>query len=148
MAHRRSFEAAPCGAPPPGRQSELQTRRLRVSLGGTHVGFLELERRAGHCFLPEQAWLEGGQRPRLGALFTRRPGRLDSTHVPLWFENLLPEKGSLLRRLLAALHGLREGQSFDLLRVLGCDLPGAVRVDSEDASSRDQGPRRARERRT
>jgi serine/threonine-protein kinase HipA len=118
----------------------LHTRRLHVSLGGAQVGHLELDRWAGQTFTPAPTWLEGGQCPRLGAVFLRRPGRLASTHVPLWFENLLPEKGSPLRRVLATVHGLREGQSFDLLRVLGRDLPGAVRVDSEDASSLDQGP--------
>jgi serine/threonine-protein kinase HipA len=62
--------------------------------------------------------------------------------VPLWFENLLPEKGSPLRRVLAAVHGLREGQSFDLLRVLGGDLPGAVLVEpgGEPALGRASAP--------
>ncbi len=106
-----------------------------MSLGATHVGHLELDRWEGQRFDPAPSWLEGGQRPRLGAVFLQRPGRLASTHVPLWFENLLPEHGSPLRRVLAAVHGLREGQSFDLLGVLGRDLPGAVRVEPERESA-------------
>lgn len=48
--------------------------------------------------------------------------------VPHWFENLLPEQGTELRRRLCAAHGLREGQSFALLEALGGDLVGAVRT--------------------
>jgi serine/threonine-protein kinase HipA len=115
-------------------------RRLCVSVGTTLVGHLELDRWTGQSFTPAPAWFESRPCPRLGAVFLRRPGRLASTHLPLWFENLLPERGSPLRRLLAVAHGLREGRSFDLLRVLGRDLPGAVRVEPEDAPPRGQEP--------
>jgi serine/threonine-protein kinase HipA len=95
------------------------------------VGHVEVSRWENHSFTPDPAWLEGGQRPRLGLYFLQRPQRINSTHLPLWFENLLPEKGSIPRARLASYHGLRDGQSFDLLRALGQDLPGAVRVEDE-----------------
>src|SRR5207302_1143369 len=57
-----------------------------------------------------------------------------------WFENLLPEPGSELRRRICAVHGLRDGQSFALLAALGRDLVGAVEVASTgDASGDDAG---------
>jgi len=56
-----------------------------------------------------------------------------------WFENLLPESGSELRRRLCAAHGLRDGQSFALLGALGRDLTGAVEVPSSAAPEGDAG---------
>lgn len=111
----------------------MNARRLAVSLGPTLVGSIEVDRRGDHSFTPDPAWLASGQRPRLGLYFLQRPQRVASTHLPLWFENLLPERDSPLRRRLARHHDLREGQSFDLLRVLGRDLPGAVRVEGDEA---------------
>ncbi len=43
---------------------------------------------------------------------------------------LLPERESKLRGRLAAAYGLREGQSFELLRVVGRELAGAVEARS------------------
>ncbi len=58
--------------------------------------------------------------------------RADANGLPVWFDNLLPERGSELRLRLSALHGLREGQSFELLRALGTDLIGAVEARTAD----------------
>jgi serine/threonine-protein kinase HipA len=48
--------------------------------------------------------------------------------LPAWFENLLPEAGSPLRRRVCEHHGLHEYDGPALLEVLGRDLPGAVEI--------------------
>jgi serine/threonine-protein kinase HipA len=58
-----------------------------------------------------------------------QPGvRVARTGLPPWFENLLPEEGGALRRLICKPLGLRAGDSASLLVALGKDLPGAVEV--------------------
>ncbi len=63
--------------------------------------------------------------------------------MPAWFENLLPEVGSPLRRRVCEYHGLHEHDGAALLRVLGRDLPGAVEVrgavDPDDDERDEQG---------
>ncbi|MFO7567741.1 MAG: HipA domain-containing protein [Enhygromyxa sp.] len=102
---------------------------LGVLLSGHRVGALRgLETRRVR-FVPDPQWLQGGQRPRLGWTFLVDP-RLpaDQTLLPAWFENLLPERGSPLRRKICEHHGLHEHDGPALLEVLGQDLPGAVEV--------------------
>ena len=53
-----------------------------------------------------------------------------SGEVPVFFSNLLPE--GRLRTYLAAKAGVRETREFELLELLGHDLPGAVGVVRED----------------
>lgn len=55
--------------------------------------------------------------------------------LPTWFENLLPERRSLLRRWICRQHELSQDDSFSLLRVLGHDLPGAVVVEGEPGAT-------------
>ncbi len=112
------------------------TKRATVSLSGHAVGDLIQTRDGLVQWVPDAHWDEN-QVPRLGLDFLRERGpRAHASELPAWFENLLPERDSSLRRRLAALHGLREGQSYDLLRALGRDLIGAVEVGGDAASPR------------
>jgi serine/threonine-protein kinase HipA len=105
-----------------------------VSLPAGRVGTLAQERSGAIEWTPDVAWEQGGQLPRLGLEFLRRPGpRVHHSELPAWFENLLPERGSELRSRLAEAQGLREGQSFALLGAVGRDLIGAVEVDAGGA---------------
>jgi serine/threonine-protein kinase HipA len=105
----------------------VSEKRLVISLPGRIVGVLLQSRQGVTTWVPDDAWEHEGQEPRLGLDFLRKRGRrLHASDLPAWFENLLPERESKLRWRLAAAFGLREGQSFDLLRVLGHDLTGAV----------------------
>lgn len=114
----------------------MNVAKLQVDLPGRRVGALESAAPGRVRWAPDRAWQREGQHPRLGASFLRRPGMgRPVPGIPVWFENLLPEKGSELRRRLCAAHGLRENQSFQLLARLGDDLLGAVRVRSEDADA-------------
>lgn len=100
-----------------------------MTLPAREVGQLSQDRDGVVRWAPDESWERGAQEPRLGLDFLRRPGpRSDANHLPRWFENLLPERGTQLRERLAAIHGLREGQSFELLRAVGSDLAGAVEV--------------------
>lgn len=109
------------------------SRDLEISLPGRRVGELSQTSRTGDVrWLPDAGWESEGQHPRLGAEFLRKPGpRPGVPGLPNWFENLLPERKSDLRRRLCGQHRLRIGQSFDLLRVLGRDLIGAVEARAE-----------------
>jgi serine/threonine-protein kinase HipA len=108
----------------------VKSKALRVTLPGRDVGALVQDRGGLVVWTPDHAWEAGGQHPRLGVEFLRDPGRLQraGTGLPGWFENLLPEQDSPLRARLAALHGLRDGQSFQLLGNVGGDLAGAVEI--------------------
>ena len=100
---------------------------LEVRVYGEPVGWLHRDRQGRTGFSPASVWLEQGQRPPLGLAFLAQPGpRLVGSGLPAWFENLLPDAGSVLRRRICEQHGLRESDSAALLRALGHDLPGAV----------------------
>jgi serine/threonine-protein kinase HipA len=118
----------------------MKSKTLSVRLSGRHVGEIVQTRDGLTRWLPERAWEASGQHPRLGTDVLRNPGpRQQGTGLLPWFENLLPEPGSELRRRLCAAHGLRDGQSFALLGALGRDLTGAVEVASGAAPEGDAG---------
>lgn len=105
---------------------------LHVLLAGRQVGTLTRLKSGTTVWTPEEAWLVGGQHPRLSLSMLREPGPMAaSVGVPPWFENLLPEPESALRFRLARLHGLRENDGLGLLVALGSDLPGAVELVAE-----------------
>jgi HipA-like protein len=105
------------------RGRDVREKTLSVVLPGRRVGDLVQDRDGLTRWLPDRSWEAGGQHPRLGVDFLRRPGpRQQGTGLLPWFENLLPEPGSELRRRICAVHGLRDGQSFALLAALGRDL--------------------------
>ena len=56
-----------------------------------------------------------------------------SGQVPSFFSNLLPE--GALRTYLAKIAGVTEHREFELLELLGADLPGAVEVRRHDVAS-------------
>jgi len=107
----------------------MRPKTLRVGLPGRRVGTLEQGRSGLVTWAPDAAWEAAGQIPRLGVDFLREPGaKRAATGLPPWFENLLPEAESTLRARLAAIHGVRETQSFALLAAAGADLAGAVEI--------------------
>lgn len=123
-----------------GRASNSSDRTLSVVLPGRHAGDLAQSHDGLIRWLPDRAWEAEGQHPRLGVDFLRSPGpRRQGTGLLPWFENLLPEPRSELRRRLCAAHRLRDGQSFALLGALGRDLAGAVEVVSDGRSEGDAG---------
>ena len=102
---------------------------LEVSLLGCRVGVLRGALARKVRFIPDPAWIQRGQRPRLGWAFLVDPKLRESmTQLPAWFENLLPEQGNPLRRRVCKHHGLHDHDSPALLEVLGRDLPGAVEI--------------------
>lgn len=117
----------------------MRTKRLRVTLSGHEVGALTQNRHGLVQWVPDETW-DAAQVPRLGLDFLRTRGpRQHASELPPWFENLLPERDSRLRRRLAAAHGLREGQSYDLLGALGQDLLGAVEIFAGEPGSEANG---------
>jgi serine/threonine-protein kinase HipA len=115
-----------------------RTKTLVVHLPGRQVGTVTQSRDGMTRWAPDSAWDADGQHPRLGIDFLRRPGpRRQATGILPWFENLLPEIDSALRRRLCSAFGLRAGQSFALLGALGHDLAGAVEVMSDPAADGD-----------
>jgi serine/threonine-protein kinase HipA len=120
--------------------STVASEQLQVNLPGQQVGELQRERSGRVTWLPLREWELGDQRPRLGIAFLRKPGpRCAGTGIPAWFENLLPEQGSALRSRLSSVHGLREGDSYGLLRSIGMDLTGAVEVTPQESAGSQVG---------
>jgi len=102
---------------------------LEVSVSGCRVGVLRGGPSATIRFVLDRDWVHAGQQPRLGWAYLVDPGPRDGgARLPAWFENLLPEVGSPLRRRVCEHHGLHEHDGPALLEVLGRDLPGAVVV--------------------
>ncbi len=115
------------------------SERLQVYLSALPVGAIDVSD-DGHCrFTFHRSYRENPRRPVLGQHFEDNLDRSFSTHtsVPPFFANLLPERDSMLRRLIAdklAVH--QERESF-LLSYLGEDLTGAVRVLPDDGEPND-----------
>lgn len=120
-----------------------RSNSFHVSLPGHEVGQLQRNRNGRMSWSPNGDWEREGQRPRLGIAFLRKPGpRVSGSALPPWFENLLPEVGSALRQRLCSAHGVREGDSFGLLRFIGRDLSGAVEILPHEGESASNEPSR------
>jgi serine/threonine-protein kinase HipA len=111
---------------------------MLLSLHGVRVGALRLDPGGRSTFRFDEAYLTHPERPVLGRWYEERllPEFVEkSTHttLPPFFQNYLPEEGSLLRELLARRAGVAPWREFDLLLALGEDLPGALVVNAEQA---------------
>jgi len=121
---------------------------LDVLLGPTQVGTIALLPERKSLFVFDEAYTRKPERPVLSQSYFDAAGELRqetrSTRVklPAWFSNLLPE--GRLREYLAQLGGIHVTHEFELLRLLGEDLPGAVRVIAHSDSARQtfEAPRR------
>lgn len=105
---------------------------LRVLLHDETVGLLSLNRNDGCEFRLLESYKRAYPRPVLGQSFL---DDLEQVHrsrarVPPWFSNLLPE--GPLRELVAKQAGVDSAREFFLLRHLGEDLPGAVRIVADE----------------
>lgn len=107
-------------------------RVLRVLLGDLPVGWLTLNANDGSDFRLLESYKHAYPRPVLGQAFLDDPEQIWSTRarVPPWFSNLLPE--GPLRDMIAQQAGVSGTREFFLLRHLGEDLPGAVRIVADD----------------
>lgn len=108
-------------------------RVLSVLLGDLPVGRLTLSASDGSDFRLLESYKLAYPRPVLGQTFLDDPDHIWSTRarVPPWFSNLLPE--GPLRELIAKQAGVPTTREFFLLRHLGEDLPGGVRIVRDDA---------------
>lgn len=107
-------------------------RTLRVLLNETPVGLLSLAPGEGSDFRLLESYKVAYPRPVLGQTFLDDLDQIHHTRarVPAWFSNLLPE--GPLRELIARQAGMHISREFHLLRHLGEDLPGAVRIVADD----------------
>ncbi|MCQ8116835.1 type II toxin-antitoxin system HipA family toxin [Methylomonas rosea] len=107
---------------------------LRVLLHDIPIGTLSLNRNDGGEFRLLESYKHAYPRPVLGQQFLDNLEQVYSSRsrVPPWFSNLLPE--GPLRELVAKQAGVASTREFFLLHRLGEDLPGAVRIISDDVS--------------
>lgn len=105
---------------------------LAVWLGDQLVGRL-MRHSEGSSFSFTDEYLALPGRPVLGQYFEEAPERVHRVRygTPRWFSNLLPE--GRLRQLIAQRAGVHERRSYQLLELMGLDLPGAVTVRREGA---------------
>ena len=106
--------------------------RLQVFLHENPIGTLNLTRNDGAEFRLLESYKHSYPRPVLGQLFLDDLDQVHSSRqrTPAWFSNLLPE--GPLRELIAKRAGVSIYREFFLLLHLGEDLPGAVRIISEE----------------
>ena len=103
--------------------------KLKVLVSGEPIGELESVGGGRTRFVPSTNGVAAGQHPPLGFSFlVSSEVRWATGAAPVWFENLLPERGSRLRQWICRQRGIRETSSLALLAALGRDLPGAVEV--------------------
>lgn len=110
------------------------TRLLRIALNELPIGTLTRLPSGGTFFAFDESYLkaDAADRPVLSQSFFRPSGglipesRATSGKLPPFFSNLLPE--GTLRAYLARRGGIKPGNAFGLLELLGQDLSGAVRV--------------------
>lgn len=105
---------------------------LRVLLHDIPVGELSLTPSDGSEFRFYESFRARYPQPVLGQSFLddMRSLRFTRSGVPAWFANLLPE--GPLREFITERAGVAASREFFLLRHLGDDLPGAVRVVVDD----------------
>jgi serine/threonine-protein kinase HipA len=107
-------------------------KSLSVFLNDDLVGSLNLLPGEQSLFIFADDYLNNSNRPTLSQSFLSNNGDLilesrpTRSKLPPWFSNLLPE--GQLRNYLASLGGINPAREFQLLELLGDDLPGAVRV--------------------
>ncbi len=108
------------------------TNRLQVLLHDRAVGTLTLNRNDGCEFRLLESYKHAYPRPVLGQQFLDDLEQIHRSRarVPPWFSNLLPE--GPLRDLVAKQAGVLPSREFFLLRHLGEDLPGAVRIVADE----------------
>ncbi|MCB9740946.1 MAG: type II toxin-antitoxin system HipA family toxin [Deltaproteobacteria bacterium] len=109
----------------------MNAEALEVRLGDVRVGTLIRQQRYHCSFQLDPDYLALAHRPILGQEFEdRNPhrARISEDSVPTWFSHLLPEQGGFLRDVVARQMGGEQLDDFNLLRQMGRDLPGAVRV--------------------
>jgi serine/threonine-protein kinase HipA len=116
----------------------LRELRHAVWLGDRRIGIIH--QRGDHTrFALDEDYRDDPDRPVLGLIFEQdllRP-HASALRVPPWFSNLLPE--GKLRDWVADDRGVSVDREMELLAQVGHDLPGAVRVLTEDESPDESG---------
>jgi serine/threonine-protein kinase HipA len=111
---------------------------LKVFLNSTLVGTLSRPTYPNRSteFKFDPGYLLNPARPTLGINFIQNPEDVwrATSRLPAWFSNLLPE--GELRELVAKQYGILEQHEWEMLTLLGSDLPGAVVIEPV-ASSED-----------
>ena len=112
---------------------------LVISLYGQKIGTLSLLPNQQMLFSFTEDYIRDNNRPTLSMSLIDAFGQLitdvkpSRAKLPSFFSNLLPE--GFLREYVAAKGGVRPHKEFDLLKLLGPDLPGAITVTSIEAST-------------
>lgn len=111
-------------------------KSLFVYINNNLVGTLNLLPGDRTLFVFADEYVNNPGRPTLSQSFLGNnkelilESRPTQTKLPPWFSNLLPE--GQLRNYLANLGGINPTREFQLIELLGNDLPGAVRVVAEE----------------
>jgi serine/threonine-protein kinase HipA len=106
------------------------TSLLRVSLNDDSIGTLTLLPSGGVFFAFDEAYLNAASRPVLSQSFFKPSGKIipecrsSAGKLPPFFSNLLPE--GHMRDYLAQRGGIKPSNEFNLIKLLGQDLSGAI----------------------
>jgi serine/threonine-protein kinase HipA len=105
---------------------------LQIQLGDRFVGRIILLPGDDSFFAFDESYIRDRERPVLSQYYRQADGGLRQekevthTQLPPWFSNLLPE--GALRDFIARQNDIHKVREFQLLALLGEDLPGAVRA--------------------
>jgi len=115
------------------------THLLKVSLNNTFIGTLTLLPGGRTFFAFDETYQDLPNKPVLSQAFFHSSGELlteekiRAIRLPPFFSNLLPE--GYMREYLAQRAGIKSTQEFQLIDILGQDLPGAVIITPMDGVS-------------
>ena len=113
------------------------SRRGVVRLDGQRVGTIEVVEPRGSRFRYDAAWLERADARPVSLTLPLRSEPYESTGLPPFFENLLPE-GWLLELSTAKLR-ISKDDAFGLLLATCADCVGEVEVLPADQAGPDEG---------
>jgi serine/threonine-protein kinase HipA len=130
------------------KKTDVAAESLTVLLHDMPVGTLSRSANGSVEFRLLDSYKGAFPRPTLGQQFLDDLDAVQKvrSRVPAWFSNLLPEGG--LRALIARQVGVQPEHEFFLLRHLGRDLPGAVRIEHGQSELALQVDARAQETQT
>ncbi|WP_404309716.1 type II toxin-antitoxin system HipA family toxin [Neorhodopirellula lusitana] len=107
---------------------------LLVRVGAIDVGILEAFEEENQRFTFAESYRSAfmDSRPVLGQIFEDRFPHAIAVDGPIcWFTHLLPQ--GVMRRWRARLSDIDEDDSFEMLRILGDNLPGAVSLTEAES---------------
>lgn len=105
---------------------------LKVYIEDKNIGVLKVDNDGIYSFVYDQAWLDDKNSYPISRSLPLQNDVFEGSVARNFFKNLLPEE--LVRKRLASIHGVSEGNDYALLSFIGGECAGAISLLPEDKS--------------